>query len=89
MITKSIKAVLTLMPLLAISAGAFAAGGPCKDKQEAKHQARKAVHECLDAWSKDRKPADADPTDDCSAKVASFVQASKDVKACHVANQKK
>lgn len=61
---------------------------PCKSKMEAKHTARKAVHECLMAWGRDVKPGDPDPTDDCSAKMAEFVQASKNFKACRVESQK-
>ena len=62
---------------------------PCKPKKEAKHAAHKALHECLEAWSKDHKPTDTDPTDDCSSKTAAFVQAAKDLKACHVEHHKK
>lgn len=64
------------------------AESPCKSKIEAKHTARKAVHECLMAWGRNVKPTDADPSDDCSSKVAAFVQASKEFKACRSEKQK-
>ena len=62
---------------------------PCMEKQEAKHSAHKALHECIMSWTKDVKPADADPGDDCTAKLSGFVQAAKDLKACRAQNTKK
>lgn len=65
--------------------GEHGGNGPCKEKREPKHQARKALHECLESWGKENsKPDEADPTDDCSQKLSTFVQASKDLKACRV-----
>ena len=62
----------------------FAHEGPCKEKAEAKHAARKALHSCLDSWAQDSKVGSTDPTDDCSGKLSSFVAAAKEVKACRV-----
>jgi hypothetical protein len=56
--------------------------GPCKDKREAKHVAHLEVHQCITAWAKDSGPKDADPTDDCSAKMASYVAAARELKSC-------
>jgi hypothetical protein len=63
--------------------------GPCKDKREAKHAAHKTLHECLKSWAKDNQVDSADPTDDCSSKLSSFVQASKDFKTCRVEHHKR
>ena len=62
---------------------------PCKPKREAKHQARKALHECIESWAKDRDPKESDPGDDCSSKMSAFVAAAKDVKACFAEHAKK
>ncbi len=56
---------------------------PCQDQAKAKENARKSLHACVEAWAKDRKATDADPTDDCSAKLSAYIQAAKDAKACH------
>ena len=78
---------LGLLLMSTISANAFASG-PCKEKVEARHAARKAVHDCLESWARDAKPTDADPSDNCTAKVENFVQAAKDVKSCRAQNKK-
>lgn len=75
----------TLMLIATLLLGTHAmAEGPCKEKRQAKHEARKALRECVEAWAHDNRPDDKDPSDDCSAKTASFVAAAKAVKACHV-----
>jgi hypothetical protein len=83
--TLHMKSKISLLLALGCFAGASAfAAGPCKDKRETKHKAHMDLHACLQAWAKDAKPDAADPSDDCSAKLASFVQAAKDFKACRV-----
>ncbi len=62
---------------------------PCKEKKEAKHAARRAVHDCLDSWGKDKSGEDKDPTEDCTAKTQAFITAAKDLKACHLENHPK
>ncbi|PWU12183.1 MAG: hypothetical protein C5B49_16660 [Bdellovibrio sp.] len=57
-----------------------AKGHPCKEKKVSKHEARMNLNQCIEAWSHDFK--DADPSDDCSAKLQAFIAAAKDVKAC-------
>jgi hypothetical protein len=54
------------------------AAHPCHDKREAKHTARKALHECIQSWTKEK----VEPTDDCQAKLQAFVQAARETKAC-------
>lgn len=81
----SLGIFLAFQPLASANAGRE---GPCKPKAEAKHEARKTLHSCVEAWAKDRNPNDSDPGDDCSQKLSSFIQAAKDVKACR-AEQKK
>ncbi len=63
---------------------AIAADHPCRDKVESRHSSRKELHTCLDAWAKDAKPGDVDPSDDCSSKLSTFVSNAKAVKACRV-----
>jgi len=65
------------------------AAGPCKDKFMAKHTAHKDLQMCIRTWIKDLKPTDTDPSDDCSAKLSSFVQSAKDLKACRSEHAKK
>lgn len=73
---------LKLVALTALFASLAHAEGPCHDKREAKHGARKALHECIESWARDNRPGEAEPTDTCAAKLGTFVQASKDVKSC-------
>lgn len=57
--------------------------GACKDKREAKHQSRQALHQCLEAWAKESlKLEETDPSDDCSTKLSAFTQSAKDLKTC-------
>jgi hypothetical protein len=78
------RQLLIAISIFGFSIAAVANDGPCKTQAEAKHAARKALHECLESWAQDRKPTDADPSDDCSAKLSGFVTAAKTVKACRV-----
>lgn len=64
------------------------AEGPCHDKREAKHAARKDLHECIASWAHDRNPNQPDPTEDCQGKLSGFVAAAKAVKACVVERAK-
>lgn len=73
---------------LLLSSNSLFAAGPCKDKVQARHAARKLVHECLESWAKDGKADAAEPTDNCTAKLESFIQAAKDVKACRTQAKK-
>ena len=85
---KNLKLPAVLLALF-ISAAAVAADGPCKPKREAKKASHEALHECIKSWAKDIKPADADPSEDCSGKLSAFISAAKDVKACFAENSKK
>ena len=86
--SKNGSLVLCLASVLSFANLAYA-GGPCMDKVQAKHASRKALHECIEGWAKDARPADSDPTDDCSAKLTAFTSAAKDVKACRTAARTK
>jgi hypothetical protein len=70
--------------LLAIffSSTSAIADGHCKDKKVEKKKAHEAVNKCVKSWGKDLKANAPDPSEDCSAKMYSFVEASRNLKAC-------
>jgi hypothetical protein len=87
----AVLSFLTLNVNAAFAADAPAADAkhPCKEKHEAKHAARKTLHECIEGWAKDVGPDAKDPAGDCGDKLSDFVKAAKDLKACRADHMKK
>jgi|GEM_PF-4565354 len=83
------KHVLVVLLALGLGPAAVAAPHPCKPKRALKSSSRKALRQCLDSWSKDGRPGDPSPADECSAKLSSFVQSSKDLRLCRAEHRKK
>ncbi len=55
---------------------------PCKDKADAKHDAHKALNDCITALR-------SGGTDDCSAKLNAYISAAKGYKGCRIEVEKK
>jgi hypothetical protein len=72
--------------LLVLFAALFAtssalADNPCKAKAEAKHEARKALNECI-------KGLRTNTDDDCGANLSNYIALSKNFKTCRVDQEK-
>jgi hypothetical protein len=72
--------LLVLFATLFVTSSAMAEN-PCKDKADAKHEARKALTDCI--WN-----LRSNTTDNCSAKLATFIDTAKSFKACRVEEEK-